>query len=147
MSLLILFPAAQGSQPTTGTATFDQTAAWAATQTERIPATAAFGQSASWAATTSERLTSTASYAQSATWAAIAGSLEAVTATATFEQAATWAGLADHADTSVQATASFTQDVPVFLSTTQLKIIGYASPVPPSTFLEATGTVLEEWVP
>lgn len=147
MSLLILFPASQGESPTTGTATFAQTGSWAAVQTERIPATATFAQSATWAASASERITTTASFGTVAVWDAVGASIQPVTGTGDFAQTGSWAGLVAHADSAISGTASFEQGIPVFSGTTVLRIVGYASPLPPTEFLNVTGSILEDWLP
>jgi hypothetical protein len=125
MSLLILFPAPNQSA-TTGTITATQAAA-------------------SWTATLSERLTSTGGFAQTASWDAAAS--QRLTATGEFAQSATWAGVITHTDSAVSGPATFFQSEPDSVATVVLKIMGYASLVPPQQFLDATGTVLEEWVP
>jgi hypothetical protein len=149
MSLLLLFPA-QGTQPTTGTASFAQpAAAWDAISSERLTSAGSFAQTGIWAAAGTERHTSTGAFAQSATWDGQAGSLVSVTGTADFAQDATWASVAAHTDTSVSATASFTQNrmMSGVGGTVQLKIMGYASRAIPSEYAQATGTPLELEVP
>jgi hypothetical protein len=145
MSLLILFPASEATQPTTGTASFAQSGSWDALASERLPSTATFAQTGSWAAAASERLTSTGAFAQSATWAGQAGSLVPVTGTADFAQDATWAAVAAHTDTSVSATGSFTQNrmMTGVGGQVRLKIMGYASRDIPAAYSQATGTPIE----
>jgi hypothetical protein len=145
MSLLILFPASEATQPTTGTASFAQSGSWDATASERLPSTATFAQSESWAAVASERLTSTGAFAQSATWAGQGQNLVPVTGTADFAQDATWAATAAHTDSSVTATASFTQNrmMSGVGGQVRLKIMGYASRTIPSEYAQATGTPIE----
>jgi hypothetical protein len=145
MSLLILFPASEATQPTTGTASFAQSGSWDATSSERLPSTATFAQSESWSAAASERIASTGAFAQSATWAGQGQGLVPVTSAGDFAQDATWAATAAHTDTSVSGTGSFTQNrmMTGVGGQVRLKIMGYASRSIPLEYSQATGTPIE----
>jgi hypothetical protein len=145
MSLLILFPASEATQPTTGTASFAQSGSWDATASERLTSTGTFVQTGSWAAAGTERITSSAAFAQSATWAGQGQGLVPVTSAGDFAQDATWAATAAHTDTSVSGTGSFTQNrmMTGVGGQVRLKIMGYASRSIPLEYSQATGTPIE----
>jgi hypothetical protein len=145
MSLLILFPASEATQPTTGTASFAQSGSWDATASERLTSTGTFVQTGSWAAAGTERITSSAAFAQSATWAGQGQGLVPVTSAGDFAQDATWAATAAHTDTSVSGTGSFIQNrmMTGVGGQVKLKIMGYASRAIPAEYAQATGTPIE----